>query len=375
MKIIIVYSSAGTGHQRAAESLYNCLKENCPKTEIQLIDTLGKTNIVFKRIYTYGYKFLVHYATWLWQISFWITYIKFLRKINKFSTFIIHRLNTGDFSKFLIEESPDYIISTHFLPSEVSAYLKRGKLIKSKIFTVITDFGVHPTWIWPGTDLYIVASDYTKEQLINQGVNKEIIKILGIPVDSLFLAKYKKEEILRKLYLKENIFTVLILTGAFGIGPIEKIVDLLHNDAQILVVCARNKNLFLKLRNKNYPQVKVLGYVDNVAEVMAVSDIIITKPGGLTISELLAMELVPVFISAIPGQETENARILEKCGIGVSAKNLRDVKDIILDFKEHPEKINEIKENIKKIKKPNPSGELCNVIRQDSFGYSGGRPL
>ena len=111
---------------------------------------------------------------------------------------------------------------------------------------------------------------------------------------------------------------MLVVTGSFGIGPIEEIVQLLCNDYEVLAVCARNKRLFGRLKARAYPHTHVFGFVENIDELMTVSDVIITKPGGLTISESLCMDLIPLFIAAIPGQESMNVEVLQNAGIGSS---------------------------------------------------------
>ena len=280
---------------------------------------------------------------------------------------LINRLNGKDFSNFLIRNNPDFIISTHFFPSEIAGYLKETKKINSKLLTVITDFGIHPLWICCGTDMYIVASDFSKEQLILEGIRENIIKDLGIPIDSKFLKKYEKNILCKKLALEPDKFTVLISTGSSGIGKVEEIVGSLYKEAQVLVVCAHNKILYARLKERNYPKVKVFGFIENIQELMAVSDMIITKPGGMTISESLVMGLLPVFITVIPGQETENARILAKKSIGISIKDVALVKDIVLDFREHPDKIKNMKEKINELKRPFAAKELCSVICQGSI--------
>lgn len=368
MKIIITYASAGAGHFKAAEAIYNCLKENHQEIDIKLIDVLEGTKVFFRFNYTWGYSFLIRYAPILWWWAFWITDFKPLRKITRSIAVIIDLLSTEAFTKLLVKENPDFIISTHFLSSEIAAYLKVTQKINSKIVTVITDFGVHPFWISRGTDVYIVASSFAKQKLISQGIDAGSIKELGIPIDAKFLKPYDRDSLCRKLNVDVNKFTVLIMTGSFGLGPIEKIVELLYKDVQILVVCAANKKLYAHLTSKNYPNVFVFGFIDNAQELMAVSDIIITKPGGLSISESLAMELVPIFISPIPGQETSNEKVLKRYGVGISLRCIKDIRNIVLDFKARPDKIQSIKEKIKKIKKPYAAMEICNVVCQSSIG-------
>lgn len=362
MKIIIAYVSAGTGHRRAAEAVYNYFKENCPGIDLKIIDALDKTNFIFRNLYSRGYLFLVNHALWLWHFVFWFTSIKALSPLHDISISILNRLNAKVFFRFLIKENPDFIVSTHFFPSEAAAALKKNKKINSKLITVITDFGVHPLWVLDGTDMYIVASAFTKEKLIAKGVSQDAIKDLGIPIDLKFSRQYDKNILCRKLGIEPDKFTVLISTGSSGIGEVEEIVESLYRQVQVLVVCAHNKILYAKLTKKNYAGVKAFGFIENMQELMAVSDMIITKPGGLTISESLAMGLLPVFITAIPGQETENARILAENSIGINIKDTSLIKDIVLGFKEHPDKLKDIKERINKLKKPLAVKDLRDVI-------------
>jgi processive 1,2-diacylglycerol beta-glucosyltransferase len=364
VKIIVTYASAGAGHLKAAEAVFNYLKENFPDADLKIVDALDKTNLLFKYNYTWGYSFLVRHLLFIWHLAFWATSFKPIQGISRKIASWVNRLNSLHFADFLIREDADWVISTHFLPSDITAQLKNPSQIKSSLMTIITDFGVHPYWISKGTDIYIVASRLTKQKLHLESVEDERIKEFGIPVDERFLKSYDRDELCKKLKVDKNKFTVLIMTGSFGIGPVEEIVEALYKEAQILVVCAKNKKLFVNLTKKKFENTKVFGFIDNAAELMAVSDVIITKPGGLSIAEIFNMELVPVFISPIPGQEAANIQVLKEYRIGLSPKNIGDLKNIILDFKNNPYKLIAIKNNIKKIRKPDTLKEIGNVIRQ-----------
>lgn len=370
MKVIVTYASAGAGHFKAAEAIYNYLKEYSPRINIQLVDILEKSNLIFKSGYIWGYNFIVRNVLFFWSFLFWITSVKPLRKVTRLIISFINTSNTTRFSKFLIHENFDFIISTHFFPSEISARLKKIKKIKSKIISVITDFGVHPLWISQGTDIYIVASKYTKQKLLLEGIEEDKICEFGIPVDFKFLKQYSGAELATRIGIDIDKFTVLIMTGSFGIGPLEDIVKMLYQQVQVLVVCANNKKLYTNLKKANLDNVKIFGFIDNPQELMSISDLIITKPGGLSIAEILAMELIPIFISAIPGQETENARILSQYNVGLSPKSIEEIKDVVFDFKNHPDKLMMMKENIRKISKPSCLKEICNVICQSSTGIT-----
>ncbi len=363
MKVLITYASAGAGHRRAAESIYNYLKENSSDLNLVLLDALNKTNALFKLDYTKGYSFLIQYATALWHWAFWATQFRFLRRISRTLSRLINYINSQRLIRYLIRENPDVIISTHFLPSELAAGLKKRHKISSKLITVITDYGVHPFWISSGTDLYVVASDFTRTRLAMEGVSVEKIRVFGLPFDPKFLRHFDRADLCRKFGIDQDKFTVLIMTGSFGFGPLEEIVEALHEDCQLLVVCAGNKKLYARLLKRNLENVKVFGFVSNAEELMASAQVIITKPGGASITEVLIMELPVVFISAIPGQETANVQALSEYGIGVSPASIEGIKNIVLELKNNPQKIEELKQRIREIKKPFACQELADVIR------------
>ncbi|MDD5518951.1 MAG: glycosyltransferase, partial [Candidatus Omnitrophica bacterium] len=138
---------------------------------------------------------------------------------------------------------------------------------------------------------------------------------------------------------------------------------LLCRDVQVLVVCAANKKLYDRLNKRNLPNVKVFGFVNNTEELMAACDIIVTKPGGSTIAEVINMGLVPIFISVIPGQEEGNVEALEEFGVSLTPKTVDAIKEMVLGFKNNPEKLQEMQSRVQKLKKPFSCQELAGVIR------------
>jgi len=367
LKITVVYASVGAGHRKAAEAIYSCLKEYYSGIDVKLADILESSAFFFRFFYRGGYDFLVRRTHLLWSVVYWLAYFRVSGPLIRAVVSVINRLCTLRFSSSLINDGPDVVVSTHFLSSEICAGLRSSGKINSRIISVVTDFEPHPFWISEGTGSYVVATQEAAGPLLERGVEPKSIKPLGIPIDPKFSADYKKDELQARFNLDKNRFTVLVMTGSFGIGPIETIVDVLCGDFQVLVVCANNNILFERLKEKNYPRVKVFGFIDTVNELMAVSDIIVTKPGGLTISELLSMDLAPIFISAIPGQEAENAEALRKLKIGITAKDAHEVRDRVVFYREHPEALEEVRGNIARIKRPLAAREICDAICKGSI--------
>ena len=331
MKILVIHASAGAGHLKAAQAIYEGLKK-FTSHEAVFADSLDYTSPFFKKFYQRTYIFLVMGMSWLWGFFFGLLDRPWIQPLMRSARRFYNGFNAQRLSAFLKDKNFDYVITTHFLPSEVVAALKRTGEIRSRLITGVTDFDVHRIWLNPETDLYAVASEWTEQKLRQLGVAQEKICVTGIPVNEKFLYPADRGELKNKLGLKENVFTVLIATGSFGVGPIEEILRILglpvgsplkgtyglreEDGLQALVVCGHNRGLAERLRGANYAGAKIFGLVDNMHELMAVSDCMVTKPGGLSIAEALVSQLPMIFFHPIPGQETNNVRVLRGYGIG-----------------------------------------------------------
>jgi len=323
MKILVIHASAGAGHLKAAEALYDGIRKSTDH-DVVLVDALDYSSFFFKRFYKETYSFLITKAPWLWGFFFRVLDFSWLQPSVRFLRRIQNTLHTKGLHRFLQKEQFDYIFMTHFMPTEVAAALKRKGLIASKLITVITDFDVHKIWLADGVDVYAVASDWTKEKMKRIGVLQENVIVSGIPTNEKFSASVDVGSLKKKLGLREDLFTVLIATGSFGIGPIEETINILEG-FQVIVVCGHNKGLYQRLSAKHSALVNVLGLVDNMHELMAASDAMVTKPGGLSISEALVSQLPLIFFNAIPGQETGNIKVLKTYGIGISGCSIDQI--------------------------------------------------
>ena len=359
MKILIIYATAGAGHRRAAEAL----AQEFEKTDHQvtLVDCLDYTSSLYKVSYSKGYTFLVSKIPWLWAFAFGLLDLPFMSPVMRFSRRLQNIFNTKKLENYLIEEKFDYIFSTHFLTNEVAGYLKIKGKIGSHIVSIVTDFDVHRIWLAKGVDTYCVASDWTKKKLAILDIPDENIVVTGIPTDEKFTRHDDIAALKRKLGLDDDLFTVLIATGSFGFGPIEKIIQLLPG-MQIIVVCGHNKALYERLSKKPKDLVKVCGLVNNMDELMAVSDAMITKPGGLSISEALVSGLPMIFFNAIPGQETNNIKVLKEYGIGISNCPIEEMAKVLNGLRISEEDLQEAKENIKKLAQPDAAGNIVNLV-------------
>ena len=245
---------------------------------------------------------------------------------------------------------------------------KRIKKEEIPLVAVLTDFAPHSYWIYPNINYYIVPSQGVKDRLIDKGVEPARIKPLGIPFDQEFNKNLDKIQIRNGLKIKEDLFTVLIMGGGHGLGPINKIVsalDSLRINLQLIVVCGSNQRLYnsLKRRLKSFnKKICLFAYSEKISELMSASDLIITKPGGVTCAEALAKRLPMVIISPIPGQEAGNTGYLTAHGAAVKTDRLRDLGEIITSLYKNRQRLKEISEAQAMISKPNASGDIARLL-------------
>ncbi len=331
MKILLIHATAGAGHQKAAEALFASLKEK-GGNDVYLIDILDYTNPLFKKMYKDSYSFMVTKVPQFWGLMFGTLDLPWMYPVMSFGRRIYNYLNTGKLRKFLIKEDFDYIVTTHFMSNEVVSALKKSERINAHLISVVTDFDVHRIWLGTGVDDYCVASDWTKKKLMSLGVPETMIHVTGIPTNEKFSAEKNIPALKEKLQLNPDMFTVLIATGSFGIGPIEEIMEALEG-FQVLVVCGHNKKLHETLSSKATPTRKIYGLVNNMHELMAVSNAMVTKPGGLSICEALVSHLPMIFFNAIPGQETNNVKVLKEHGVGISDCTVPQIVEKLNEYK------------------------------------------
>jgi processive 1,2-diacylglycerol beta-glucosyltransferase len=364
-KVLITYASAGDGHKKAAEAVYESfLNSNHIHSKVVLIDSLEYTRSFFGFAYKKSYEIMIKYVPWLWGFFyhtlnnrlFFVLVSPFRRCVNGF--------NSKKIIEFILKENFDIIISTHFFVPEVISDLKQKGLSSVKLFTVVTDFKPHRFWIAKHTDRYFVASDITKKGFVEMGLNQDSITVSGVPIGKKFTNIPIKEKAREDMGMAEDIFTVLLMGGGLGVGPIEKIflgLQKLDYDIQIIVVCGRNKKLVERLNclNKGLKnKASIYGFNNRIDLLMASSDIIISKTGGVTVSESLAAGLPMIIIRPIPGQEASNAQFLCDNGVGFRVKRIEYINAIITRLYKSKDDIKTLGNTINSLSKPHAADDI-----------------
>lgn len=345
MKYLILTASTGQGHNQAANNLKIEIEKN---NSSALILDLFTNNLKFnftKNTIEKGYDILASKIPDAYGLLYNVSNNKFLNPILLKNIFIYSELTI---IKTIKKYKPDIIISTHPFAVPIISRIKEIFKINIPFIQVVTDFKAHYTYVDKNVQAYIVASDYTKNSLIEKGVSDEKIHVFGIPI---------KEEFLNTEKIKKDNFKILIMGGSMGLKDMEKSVEILLNsnlDIKIIVVCGKNISLYKKLNKKFINKIiegkaKILGYTNKISQFMDECKLIITKPGGLTTSEAINKKLPMIIPFTIPGQEQENANFLTEENVAIEIndieilpkyiKNLIDNKEIYQNMVNNMEKL------------------------------------
>jgi len=370
-KVLILYAAYGGGHLSAAKSIKEYIDSNYKNVQAEIIDYMKYINKAIEKISTEAYKEMAKKAPWAWGKVYNHSQKGAFAKLSS-KTFNLMSLKLHN---LLEENNPDLIISTHPFSNQMCAYLKKKGKTNSRIATILTDYAPHDQWIvgHEYIDYFFVAHMGMKEELIVKGIPADKIHAKGIPLSNRFLFHYNKEEILKSFNLVTDKKTVLFFAGGeFGLGKnktYEILESLVQNFDNIQVIAIAGKNVKMKQEFEDLVKelnkentVKILEYTDKVPELMSASDLVVTKPGGLTTTESLASGLPIIVINPIPGQEEENAEFLEKNKVAIWIKKEDNSEEIISNLFNHPEKMQEMKINARLLAKKNSTKDICEIL-------------
>ncbi|MFH1900646.1 MAG: glycosyltransferase, partial [Candidatus Omnitrophota bacterium] len=264
--------------------------------------------------------------------------------------------------------NPSCFVATQAFPCGIVADFKKKSGLKIPLIAVVTDYIPHRFWVHPSIDKYVVACQEAKEILIREGISDEKIKILGIPISVKFLNFYSKDEISDSLGFIRDLPSVLIMGGGLGLGSIEKIaetIDVLDCDFQIIVICGKNRKLykwFVKNKLNFRKPIFYFSYIGFVHKIMDFADIIITKAGGITISEALSKGSAIVVANPIPGQEERNVSYLLKKRAIIKTDESSKIGESIRELLEDKKKMYSLKEKAKGISLIDSSLRIVDLI-------------
>lgn len=409
MRILILSTSTGGGHMKAAEALKTFF-ENKSDVVVEVVDTLEYISTLLNKTITESY---LHMAKRLPKM-FGVLYSS-SNKENKFSDMIIllNKLFSRKLLSLITAFNPDVIITTHMFPTTMVSNLKRKNKINVPLVCIMTDYAPHRTWINSNVDAYIVANSDMTDQMVEMGAPINKIYPFGIPIKPSFYVKQNKNKILKEIGLNPQKTTLLIMAGSFGVTNIldiyNKIVSI-DVDFQIIIITGKNKRLYKtfkrrlskdlsplvnqkihvkksdliknsikiqsqkledlikKIRNQTMEsyskETRLIYFTDEVYSYMQSADLIITKPGGLTVSEAIASKLPMAVFDAIPGQEEENAEFLVKNNMAVKIGKGSNCKNIIEELLKNKNSLFSMKKSCESFDISKSNENIYNLIQE-----------
>ncbi|MCC3371499.1 glycosyltransferase [Cohnella sp. REN36] len=311
-RIQIVYSSFGDGHLQAALAVKQSFAE-MGIDRVDLIDLFAEAHPRLNAASRYFYLKSAVHAPRLYGLLYRLTN----RKPHGVFGRLFHSFGHRRLLESWREERPDLII--HTFPQLAADELRRRVPHHIPTFTILTDFTLHSRWIHPRTTGYFVATEALKRELANAGVPEHRISVTGIPVRDPFSQPMNRYALCRAYGLDPARRHVLIMAGAYGVQTSVRAMmetALRDTECDLIVVCGKNRRLQQDVDAVYLVEDRVhtLGYADKVHELMAIADCMLTKAGGMTLSEALAMSLPTIVYRPLPGQESGNAEALAKEG-------------------------------------------------------------
>lgn len=354
IKAIIFSVSIGSGHDLVAKAFQENLLEEIPGSEVKIVDTFQYINSVLHKVVVGSYMETLKFTPKVWGYLYDQAEDgeRLVDLGQLFSKVLSPRLE-----QLLKDFCPDVIIATHAFPTGIIAVLKEKMQSNIPLAAAVTDFHVHSYWIHQGVDLYFIPAIDLAYPLLRSGIAEEKIKAIGIPIRRQFTFSHDKIKAKAELGILSEAPTVLVMGGGLGLGRIEVIVrEVLSEDYfQVMVVAGQNKRLQEALNAINHPKLKVFGFIENMAQVMVATDIVISKPGGVTTAEILAMQVPLVIYSSLPGQEDRNTEYLLNKGVAIKVRKLDMLYPGLLSLWQNPLRLKHMKEMAQQLGSPHSS--------------------
>lgn len=408
MRILILSASTGGGHMRTSAAMKKYIEENRPNDIVRVVDTFECIGHLYNKTVSEGYEIIAKTAP-----GFYGAVYNHTNKENKMTEFAT-KFQKGLSFKLLplmVEFRPDVMIGVHAFCVDMATTIKKKYKMDIPVISLITDFAPHKMYVHEGVDAYVVSNEDMIDALEKFGVKRDEVQVSGIPIDPVFYKNHDKQELMKKMNLDPNLPTLLLMAGSFGVRDIFKIyLDIVETeiDFQVVLVTGKNKRLFDEfdaildstyeendenLKSGKYDEydseafaedetitenresnkvyaghcgvkpTKLLYFVDNINEYMYIADLIVTKPGGLTVSEAIASTLPMAIFSAYPGQEEDNAIYLESSNMAVRLPKKNSGK-VVHDLLLSPQKLESMKEACRRNARGNSAEQIVDLAER-----------
>ena len=367
-RILVLSASVGAGHLRAAQAVELALRQVAPDATVRNLDVLSLASAAFRKLYGEAYLDLVNKAPHV--LGYFYDLMDKPRRAQSARDRLrlaLEKFNLPKFCDLIACDEWDVVVNTHFLPAEIIASLRRsGKLTLPQV-TVTTDFETHRLWVNEPSDRYTTATEEGAAYLAHWGVPPGNVRVTGIPIHPVFAAPKDRGDCLRRHGLEGDRPIVLLLAGGFGVGPVAQLyraVLSVEPPVEVVAVAGKNPKAKQQLEAVEVPKrhrAKVMGFTDQIDELMEAADVVVSKPGGLTTSEVLARGAAMVIVNPIPGQESRNSDFLLENGAAIKANNAATLPLKLSRLLADPRRLESLKANARRLARPRAAFDAARV--------------
>ncbi len=362
-KIIIFSVSFGNGHYQVSQTLRNQLREN--NFEVEIIDTFDVLNPVFHKVIIESYLQLLRFRPSVWgklyQYSEANPNSVYLKQFNEFLANRLYRLLQG--------KQAATIITTHPIATTLIANIIQKKNLMVQLYALLTDFSIHPMSIHHEVSGYFIASEHLRYYAKLYKLDEQLFYSTGIPTPKENLHLISKQQLRRKLHLDEDLKTVVVAGGGVGLANFTNILTGLEAFAEKLqIICVTGKNQKARAKIERFHSkhlVRIVGFTNIFMEYLKASDVLLSKAGGVTMSEALVCETPILLFQPLPGVEEQNSHFLMNYGAAIRAEVIEEIpvllERIIFNKYYHSMMV----ENAQKLKKPFAANEIASIINKN----------
>jgi processive 1,2-diacylglycerol beta-glucosyltransferase len=360
-----MYISEVSGHHSATIAVEKAIKTLAPGSEIMNINAFNYTNPISEKIINRLYMGVIKATPQIWDYLYDNPVV--VKKLARIKD-SVHKFNSPKLKKLFDEFRPDAVCCTQAFPCGMVADFKKTYNSAMPLVAVLTDYVPHAYWIYDKVDYYVVPSEEVGQRMVQKGVDPKKIKALGIPFNPKFNDPVDRQKVSRQLGLNPGLPTILVMGGGQGLGPIKTVVKALAQvkpEFQAIVVTGTNKKLYNSLERKIKKfkrKILLFGYTDKINELMTVSDLVVTKPGGITTAEALSKKLPMIIIKPIPGQEANNTAFLLQQQAAVRIDDAKSINLVFDELLSQREKLAKLSESAGSISKPNATYDIARLL-------------
>ncbi|MNJ45852.1 Processive diacylglycerol beta-glucosyltransferase [compost metagenome] len=358
-RVLILSEGFGRGHTQAGHALAAGIKKLCPETKTKVMELGSFLNPIVAPWILSAYRVTVNTSPALVGMLYRKKYEK---PVGRLTRLALHKMFYHHASQVIRQLQPDVIICTHPIPNAVVARLRASGL-RVPLYTLITDYDAHGAWISPEVDQYLVSTPEVKQLLLQRGVSPETVQVTGIPVHPNFWSIQDKASARRELGIRQ-MPTVLVMGGGWGLLLKDELIDKLlawRSKVQIICCTGSNEKLAEKLRAcpaLQHENITIIGHTHEVSKWMDASDILITKPGGMTCTEGLAKDIPMLFFESIPGQEEKNREYFVSHGFGMELSSPEIIDQWFMSITE-PSQMSQMSDKVSPLRRPVYKPDRC----------------